>query len=104
MPKYPPPSDSADRLREFLEAVEAAQKKNGSAKRWDIYKKALNGEHTNRWLNYLVDRGFINGDDTAGYILAEKGKLCLELFRTRSDLIGVFTQELSGSRLRRWNS
>jgi hypothetical protein len=36
-----------------------------------------------------------------GYLLTEKGKDCLELLRKHADLVGVFTQELSGSRMRR---
>ena len=102
MPKLPQPSGSAKQLKEYLEIIANAQNsQQGTARRWDIYKRAMNETQTDRWLNYIKDRGFIIGDNIGGYLLTEKGRDCLELLRKHADLVGVLTQELSGSRMRR---
>lgn len=103
MPKNPPPSDSANRLKEYLEIIANAESTQGSARRWDIYKRAMNEAHTDHWLSYLRDRGLIDGDKISGYNLTQKGKDWLALLKTRADLVGVLTREFSGSRMKRWD-
>jgi hypothetical protein len=83
MPKNPPPSDSANRLKEYLEIIANAESTQGSARRWDIYKRAMNEAHTDHWLSYLKD--------------------WLALLKTRADLVGVLTREFSGRRMKRWD-
>jgi Mn-dependent DtxR family transcriptional regulator len=104
MPKTPPPSDSANRLKEYLEIISNAQQTQGSARRWDVYKRAMNEAHTDHWLYYLRDRGLIEGDNASGYKLTKRGKDWLDLLKTRADLVGVLTRECSGSRVKRWDT
>jgi Mn-dependent DtxR family transcriptional regulator len=104
MPKPPPPpSESANRVKEYLEIVSSAQAKQGFAKRYDFYRKAMNEAHTSHIIKYLKeDRGWIEGNDHSGYRLTKNGEDCLYVLRKHSDLIGVFTRELSGKRIKRW--
>jgi Mn-dependent DtxR family transcriptional regulator len=102
MPKPPQPSGSAKQLKEYLEIIANAQEsQQGAARRWDIYKRAMNETQTDRWVAYLIDRGLMVGDNTNGYKLTPKGIIWLDLLREHADLVGALTQELYGNRMRR---
>lgn len=102
MPKSPSePSKSADRVMEYLEIVSSAEAKQGFAKRYDFFKKALNEAYTDFIISFLKDRRLIKGDEEKGhYWLTENGKTVLALCKEHRDLVGLFTKDLSGPRLR----
>jgi hypothetical protein len=96
------PSKSADRAMEYLEIVSSAEAKQGFATRYDIYKKALNEAYTDFVIGWLKDRRLIKEEEEVGhYRLTENGKTYLDLYRKHRDLVGLFTTDLSGPRLRR---
>lgn len=103
MPKSPQPSGSSKQLKEYLEIIAKAQESNGTARRWDVYKRAMNGAQTDRWISYMKDRKLIAGDETVGYTLTVNGKDWLEVLRKHSDLVAAFTTELTGDRMRRYD-
>jgi Mn-dependent DtxR family transcriptional regulator len=98
----PPPSESSERVREYLEIVNSAQTKQGFAKRYDFLKKAMNEAQTERMIKYFKYNGLITGDDDKGYCLTKNGKDFLEILQKRSFLVGLLTRELSGKRIKRW--
>jgi Mn-dependent DtxR family transcriptional regulator len=100
----PPPSKSAERLLGYLEIVESAQAQRGYAKRYDLFKKAMNTAYTSYVISYLKDAGFIKGDDEGGYRMTKEGEFCLEMLKKHRDLVGAFTRELAGDRIKRWDS
>ena len=104
MTKTPPPSGSANRIKEYLEIIALGQNNSGIARWWDIYKRAMNSSHTDHVLNYLKDRSLIEGNKESGYVLTEKGTIFLDILKKRADLVGVLTQELSGPRMKRWDT
>jgi hypothetical protein len=103
MPKSPSqPSKSASRAMEYLEIVSSAEAKKGFATRYDLFKKALSEAYTDFVISWLKDRRLIKeGEDVGHYLLTENGKTSLNLYRKHHDLVGLFTTDLSGPRLRR---
>ena len=100
MAKSPPPSKSADRIKDYLEQIESfSSSDRGYATRYDIYRKTLNNSQADRMIKYLLKDRFIE-DFGEGYRLTENGKIFLDLLRKHRVLVGVMTQELSGDRVR----
>jgi predicted transcriptional regulator len=103
MRRSPPPSKSSERVMEYLDIVKSAQTKRGFAKRYDILKKAMNEAYTDYIIKYLKDSGLIKGDDDEErYYMTIKGEAYLYVFKKHRDLVGLFTTELSGERIKRW--
>ncbi|MFB3889960.1 MAG: hypothetical protein ACE14S_10750 [Candidatus Bathyarchaeia archaeon] len=96
----PPPSKSADRLKEYLEIIKAAQEKQGYARRFDIYRRAGSEAQTDRVLRQLEDYFLVKGNKEVGYCLTEKGESWLVILRQHRDLVGVLTRKLTGDRPR----
>jgi Mn-dependent DtxR family transcriptional regulator len=96
----PPPSKSAERVIQYLEIIEKATNDKGFAKRYDIFKKAMNNAYADYVIKYLKNSGWVQGDDEKGYTLSKIGKDFLDLSRKRRDLIGQLTRELSGDKIR----
>jgi Mn-dependent DtxR family transcriptional regulator len=99
----PPPSRSAERIRQYLEIIEIATKERGFAKRYDIFKKAMNNAYACYVIKYLKDSGLVEGDDEKGYILSKYGKDFLDISRKHRGLIGLLTRELSGDKIKRYS-
>jgi len=98
----PPPSKSAERVIQYLEIIEKATSEKGFAKRYDIFKKAMNNAYASYVIKYLKGSGLVKGDDEEGYILSKSGRDLLDLSRKRRGLIGLLTRELSGDKIRRY--
>lgn len=101
MARYPPPSGSAERVREYLEIAKAAQEQNGFIKPWDFFKKAYNQIQANRMLKNFVDWGFFSEDPKGVYHLTKNGEDMLEILRNRR-LVGLLTGPLSGDHIKKW--
>jgi Mn-dependent DtxR family transcriptional regulator len=100
--RHPPPSRTAERLREYLDIIEPMQAKHGHALWYDIYRRAENPYQTDSTIKYLEENGLIEGNKTDGYRRTKKGESWHEILRKHRDLVGVLTRELSGDRQRRW--
>ena len=61
MPKKsaPPPSRAAERLKEYLDIIESAEKQKGKALWYDIYRRAGNQYQTDHTIAYLEQNGLI---------------------------------------------
>ena len=94
----PPPSRAAERLREYLEILAAAQEQRGKTLWYDIYRRAGNQYQTDQVILYLIENGLVKGSKQDGYQLTKKGETWYEILRKHSDLVGVLTRELSGDR------
>lgn len=97
----PSPSRAAERLKEYLDIFDKAHAKRGKTLRYDIYRRAGTQWQTDRMINYLEENGLIKGDKTKGYHKTEKGEIWHHILKRHSDLVGVLTKELSGSRRKR---
>jgi len=100
MPKLPLPSKSADRVMEYLEIVDSAQLRQGFAKRYDFFKRTPNEAYTSFIIGYLKDNLLTKEVGEEKYCLTKKGETCLHIMRRNRDLVGLFTQDLSGDRIR----
>lgn len=89
--RSPPPSKSAEKLTEYLEIVKTAQDKHGFAKRYDVFRRAMNEAQTTREIRHLEEDGLIEGDDNKGYRLTKRGETWLELLKEHRDLVGALT-------------
>ncbi|MDH5390018.1 MAG: hypothetical protein OEX10_02565 [Candidatus Bathyarchaeota archaeon] len=98
--RKPPPTKSADRLKEYLELISSKQEESGKAKRFDIYRRAGSEAQTDRTVNYLLEVGLIIGNDQEGYVLTRNGEDMLNILRKR-ELVGILTRDLTGKRIRR---
>ena len=99
MHKSPPPSKSSERIKAYLELIETSTSERGYAKRYDILKKTMNEAQTDRMIKYLMNNRFIT-EIKEGYILTQLGIDFLEVFRKNRILVGIFTKELSGDRIK----
>jgi Mn-dependent DtxR family transcriptional regulator len=105
MPRHnsPPPSRAAERLKEYLDIVEAAQAQRGKALWYDFYRRAGNQYQTSQTIKYLQDNSLIVGNKDEGYTITQKGQAWHDILKKHQDFIGVLTRELSGERKkRRW--
>lgn len=100
--KTPPPSKAAERLREYLDIIAAAQGQRGKALWYDIYRRAGNQNQTESTIQYLLDNGLITGNKEEGYLITEKGTVWHDILKKHRDLVGVLTRELSGDRRKEW--
>ena len=100
--KAPPPSKAAERLKEYLDIVKAAEDQRGRVVWYDIYRRAGNQYHTESMIQYLQDNGLLDGNKVDGYHMSEKGKTWHDILKKHRDLVGVLTRELSGDRRKEW--
>jgi hypothetical protein len=100
MAKRPSPSKSAERVKRYLDIVESMEKTRGRARRYDIYKEAMNEPQTNRMIRFFLESRWITGDDDEGYVRTEEGIIAHELLKKHRNVVGVFTRQLSGDRIR----
>ena len=98
----PPPSKSSERVKEYLEMVKIAQTEKGSASGYDFYKKAMNQAQKNRMIKYLLNNHLIREINPEEYVLTDDGEAYLNIFRTRSRLVGLLTKDLHGDRINPW--
>jgi len=88
----PPPSKAAERLKEYLDIFDSAEKR-GRTLRYDIYRRAGNQWQTDRMLGYLEENGLIERSKEEGYGKTEKGEMWHDILKRHSDLVGVLTRE-----------
>jgi len=94
----PSPSRAAERLREYLDIFENAQKSRGKVLWYDVYRRAGNQWQTGQVIKYLEENGLIEGSKDEGFRLTEKGETWHHILKRHRDLVGVLTKELSGNR------
>ena len=99
--RRPPPTKSADRVKEYLDIIDSKQTQSGRAKRYDIYRRAGSEAQTDRMIKYLKDTGIIEGNDEIGYKKTKLGEDLHHILKRR-ELTGILTQDFRGSRLRPW--
>jgi predicted transcriptional regulator len=99
--RKPPPTKSADRVKDYLEIIEKKEIEAGKAKRYDIYRRAGSEAQTDRDIKYLLETGLIIGNDEEGYKKTNKGNDLLSILKKR-ELVGILTRELSGKKIKRW--
>jgi len=97
----PPPSKAAERLREYLDILYAAQQERGRILWYDVYRRAGNQWQTGQVMEYLEENGLVEGNKEEGWRLTEKGEEWHHVLRRHRDLVGVLTRELSGDRRKR---
>jgi len=97
----PTPSKAAERLREYLDILHAAQEERGKILWYDVYRRAGNQWQTGQVMEYLEENGLIEGTKEEGWRLTEKGEAWYHVLRRHRDLVGVLTRELSGDRRKR---
>ena len=73
--RKPPPTKSADRIKDYLEIIDSKEIESGKAKRYDIYRRAGSEAQTDRDIKYLLETGLIVGNKKEGYIKTKKGIL-----------------------------
>ncbi len=95
------PSRAAERLKEYLDIIDAATVQRGKTLRYDIYRRAGTQWQTDRVIKFLEENGLIKGDKTKGYYKTEKGEIWHNILKKHKDLVGVLTRELSGDRRKR---
>lgn len=98
--RKPPPTKSADRIKEYLEIIEKKEIDGKKAKRYDVYRRAGSEAQTDRVIKYLLETGLINGNDEKGYAKTGKGNDLLLILKKR-ELVGILTRDLSGKKIRR---
>lgn len=98
----PPPSRAAQRLKEYLDIIEAAEAQKGRALWYDVYRRAGSQYQTDHTIEYLQENGLISGNKEDGYVLTVKGHEWHDILKKHQDFIGVLTRELSGERKKRW--
>ena len=99
--RKPPPTKSADRIKDYLEIIDDKEIESGKAKRYDIYRRAGSEAQTDRDIKYLLETGLIAGTKEEGYMKTKKGNDMLSILKKR-ELVGILTRELSGKRINRW--
>jgi len=99
--RKPPPTKSADRIKDYLEIIEGKEIESEKAKRYDIYRRAGSEAQTDRDIKYLLETGLIAGNKKDGYVKTKKGNDMLSILKKR-ELVGILTRELSGKRINRW--
>jgi predicted transcriptional regulator len=99
--RKPPPTKSAERIKEYLEILEKKEQESASAKKFDIYRRAGSEAQTIRVINYLLQNGLIKGNNEDGYVKTKKGNDLLSILKKR-ELVGILTRELSGKKIKKW--
>lgn len=99
--RKPPPTQSADRIKDYLEIIEKKEIEAVTAKRYDIYRRAGSEAQTDRDIKYLLETGLITGNDKEGYKKTNMGNDLLSILKKR-ELVGILTRELSGKKIKRW--
>lgn len=98
MPKIPiQMSGSSKRIGEYLEVIDAAQRKNGFAKWYDIFKRGMASGYTDTIIGKLEGFGFVreeivnlsNGDEEKRYFLTQKGETTLDIIRKHPDIVAL---------------
>jgi Mn-dependent DtxR family transcriptional regulator len=102
MPKRPPPTKSAERVKRYLDIIESMEKTRGRARKYDIYREAMNQPQTDRMIQFFVKNGLITGDDAEGYERTADGRMLHDMLKKHRNLVGIFTRLLSGVRIRQW--
>jgi hypothetical protein len=99
-------SPSAKRIMEYLEIVDAAQKKQGFAKRFDFYKKALAGGYTDTMISKLMGFVLIREEvallgvkEERRYFLTKRGEDYLKVYRLVPE-VAILYDFFSGDKLR----
>ncbi|MFX0094082.1 MAG: hypothetical protein ACFFBD_20255 [Candidatus Hodarchaeota archaeon] len=95
----PPPTKSADRIKDYLEIIEKKELETVKAKRYDIYRRAGSEAQTDRVIKYLLETGLISGNDKEGYKKTEMGNDLLSILKKR-ELVGILTRDLSGKKIK----
>ena len=101
----PPPSRSAEMLREYLDIINIKQSERGAALRYDIYRRAGSEAQTERIIKYLEENGLIKRviyDGKEAFQKTQKCEKLHEILVKHRDLVGLLTRELSGKRIRSW--
>ena len=99
-------SPSAKRIMEYLEIVHSAQERQGYAKRFDFYKKALAGGYTDRMISKLVAFALIREEivnleekEEKRYYLTKRGEDYLKVYRLFPE-VAILYNFFSGNKLR----
>lgn len=99
-------SPSARRIMEYLEIVNSAQKRQGYAKRFDFYKKALAGGYTDKMISKLMDFALIREEivnleekEEKRYYLTKRGEDYLKVYNLFPE-VAVLYNFFSGNKLR----
>jgi Mn-dependent DtxR family transcriptional regulator len=100
--RAPPPTKSAEMIKEYLDIINAKQAQHGKAQRYDIYRRAGSEAQTDRIIKQLMVWGVIKGNKQGGYTKTEAGERMHEILCRHGDLVGIFTQQLKGRRIGRW--
>jgi Mn-dependent DtxR family transcriptional regulator len=98
MAKQPPPSRSAERLKQYLECMQTAITENGFATDYDLLKETMNVAQRERAINYMLKNRLIQ-EVEGGYNLTQEGTYLLDVLRNRK-ATGILTRELSGDKIR----
>ena len=99
--RMPPPTKSAESLKEYLDIINSKQAKSGKAKRYDIYRRAGSEAQTDRIMKYLKKTGLIEGNKKNGYRKTERGEEMHKLLKKR-ELVGILTRDLRGKKIIPW--
>lgn len=99
--RMPPPTRSADMVKEYLDIINSKQAQYGKAQRYDIYRRAGSEAQTDRIIKYLKNTGLIEGNKEDGYRKTKKGEEMHSILKKR-ELVGILTRDLRGSRIRPW--
>ena len=99
--RAPPPTKSADMVKDYLDLINAKQAKRGRALRYDIFRRAGSGPQTDRMIKRLKGWGFIEGNDKDGYRKTKRGEEMHKMLQQR-ELIGILTRDLTGPRIGPW--
>lgn len=99
--RKPPPTKSADMIKEYLDIIDSKEAEGGKACRYDIYRRAGSGAQTDRIIKRLKAWGFIEGNKDDGYRKTEKGNEMHEILKKR-ELVGILTRDLAGDKIRLW--
>jgi hypothetical protein len=99
-------SPSAKRVKEYLEIVNSAQERQGYAKRFDFYKKALAGGYTDRMISKLVTLALIKEEvinlgekEEKRYCLTKRGEDYLKVYSLFPE-VAILFNFFSGDKLR----
>lgn len=99
--RAPPPTKSADMVKEYLDLINAKQAEKGRALRYDIFRRAGSEAQTDRMIKRFKEWRFIEGNDKDGYRKTKRGEEMHKMLQQR-ELVGILTRDLKGPRIRPW--
>jgi hypothetical protein len=102
MLRKPHPTKSAERVKRYLDIIESMEKTRGRARKYDVYREAMNEPQTDRMIRFFIRNGLIAGDDNEGYVRTADGIMFHKMLKEHRNLVGIFTRQLSGDRIRQW--